>query len=147
MTKNMDFKQLLKDVGIRQKELAELSGVNLRQVQRFASGTSELENATVKTALAFSKVLHMTVEEMVAYKPSRSTVEFTSEADDLTPQERRAIIKSETAMDYSGWRRYPSTCSELLKYIPDEWWDMYDAKHIGEVMRLLKTAYDNGKNE
>lgn len=63
----------------------------------------------------------------------------------LTAAERRAQLKIEQAKECSGLRRYPSTCSAVLDRIPAEWWGKYNAEHIGEVMRLLKAAYDDGR--
>lgn len=63
----------------------------------------------------------------------------------LTAAERRQILKVEQAKECSGLRRYPSTCSAVLDRIPAEWWGKYPAEHIGEVMRLLKAAYDDGR--
>ena len=71
---------------------------------------------------------------------------LTNEADEcLTAAERRAQLKVEQAKECSGLRRYPGTCSAVLDRIPDEWWGKYSAEHIGEVMRLLKAAYDDGR--
>ena len=72
---------------------------------------------------------------------------FTREAyEGLTAEERRTQLKIEQAKEYSGWRRYPTTCDALLDRIPTEWWDKYTAEHIGQIMRLIKEAYDDGKN-
>ena len=72
---------------------------------------------------------------------------FTREAyEGLTAEERRTQLKIEQAKEYSGWRRYPTTCDALLDRIPTEWWEKYTAEHIGQVMQLIKEAYDYGKN-
>ena len=63
----------------------------------------------------------------------------------LTAAERRGLLKVEQAKECSGLRRYPSTCGAVLERIPAEWWGKYSAEHIGEVMRLLKAAYDDGR--
>lgn len=63
----------------------------------------------------------------------------------LTAEERRAQLKVEQAKECSGLRPYHSTCSAVLDRIPAEWWGKYNAEHIGEVMRLLKAAYDDGR--
>ena len=63
----------------------------------------------------------------------------------LTAEERRAQLKVEQAKEYSGLRRYPGTCSAVLDRIPAEWWSKYSAEHIGEVMRMLKAAYDDAR--
>ena len=63
----------------------------------------------------------------------------------LTAAERRAQLKVEQAKEYSGLRYNPGTCSAVLERIPADWWGKYSAEHIGEVMRLLKAAYDDGR--
>lgn len=141
----MTLKDALAEVGMKQTELANLSGVNVRQISRLASGSSKLENITVKNALAIALALSMTVEELVmddAEPPTK--VSFSPEADDLSSDERRFLVKVERAKDYSGWRRYPTTCGKLLDRIPDDWWSKYSARHIGEVIRMLEKAYSDG---
>lgn len=70
---------------------------------------------------------------------------LTREAYDcLTAQERRTILKAEQAKEYSGWRQYPTTMGKLLEHVPDDWWDRFNAQHLGEVMALLKAAFDDG---
>lgn len=64
----------------------------------------------------------------------------------LTAAERRAQLKVEQAKECSGLRCNPGTCSAVLDRIPADWWDKYNAEHIGEVMRMLKAAYDDGRN-
>lgn len=44
-------------VGMTQAQLAEASGVNIRQIQRVESGRSKEENMTVKNLLAIADVL------------------------------------------------------------------------------------------
>ncbi len=72
---------------------------------------------------------------------------FTAEGyKALTAEERRRILKYEQAKEYSGLRCYPDTCAAVFERIPDEWLDIYSAKHIGEVAKLLYDAYGDGKN-
>lgn len=73
---------------------------------------------------------------------------FTKEAygeGGLTAEERRRELKVQQALEYSGWRKYPTIAGKLLERIPEEWWDKYSAKHIGETMALLQDAFSNGK--
>ena len=141
----MTLKDALSEVGMKQIDLAKLSGVNVRQINRLVVGESKLENTTAKNLLAIASALSMTVEELILDdSESPIKVTFTSEADDLPPEEKRSILKVERAKDYSGWRRYPTTCGKLLDRIPDDWWDKYSSRHIGEVMRLLEKAYSEG---
>ena len=55
--------------------------------------------------------------------------------------------KKRRAMQQSGWIRYPDTCAAIFANIPADWYDRYTAKQLGEVAALLKTVYDNGRNE
>lgn len=48
-----------------QKELAEKSGVNIRQIQRYESGTSGCENMTLKNAIAIADVLECDVRDLL----------------------------------------------------------------------------------
>lgn len=141
----MTIKDALAEVGMKQKELAELSGVNIRQINSLATGASRLENTTGKNLLAIASALGMTVEELMLGQDEPSAkITLTGEADDLPPEERAAILKYEKAKDYSGWRQYPTTCGRLVDRIPTEWWDKYSARHIGEVMRLLERSFSDG---
>lgn len=141
----MTIKDALAEVGMKQKELAELSGVNIRQINSLATGASRLENTTGKNLLAIASALGMTVEElMLDHGEPSAKIALTNEADELPFGERVAILKHEKAKDYSGWRRYPTTCSRLVDRIPSDWWDKYSARHIGEVMRILERAYSDG---
>jgi hypothetical protein len=65
--------------------------------------------------------------------------------DGLTAEERRRVLKLEQAKEYSGLRSYPSTCSAVFANIPDEMFDRYTAKQLGEIAALLKAVYDKGR--
>lgn len=72
---------------------------------------------------------------------------FTAEADTLTPDDRRIILKLEQAKEYSGWRHHPDTCNAIFSQIPDEWYNRYTAKQLGEIAALLKVVYDKGRSD
>lgn len=85
-------------------------------------------------------------EEKGTMKILKMSDVLTREAyESLTAEERRQMLKVEQAKECSGWRKFPATCSALAERIPAEWWGKYNAEHIGEVMRLLKAAYDDGR--
>ena len=48
-----------------QKELAEKSGVNIRQIQRYEAATSDTGNMTLKNAIAIAGVLGCNVEDLI----------------------------------------------------------------------------------
>ncbi|RGC54662.1 XRE family transcriptional regulator [Agathobaculum butyriciproducens] len=51
--------------GLTQQELADLSGVNIRQIQKFEKGESQLQNATVETALKLADALGVDVHHLI----------------------------------------------------------------------------------
>lgn len=147
----MTLKEARLAAGLKQTELAEMSGVNVRQIQRVESGESDIQNLTAKNLLPLCKALGVAPEELVGIESTGRVLKakdvFTAEADALTAEERLAILKWEQAKEYSGLRAYPSTCEAVFERIPEEWLDIYSTKHIGEVAKLLKAAYDDGKQE
>ena len=51
--------------GITQKQLADNSGVNIRQIQRIESGGSDMGNVTLKNAVAIADALGVDVKMFV----------------------------------------------------------------------------------
>lgn len=51
--------------GFTQQKLSDLSGVNIRQIQRIESGSSTIENVTLKNALALADALGVDVRELI----------------------------------------------------------------------------------
>lgn len=51
--------------GMTQKELAEKSDVNIRQIQRFESGSSDTGNITLKNAVALARALNCEPEDLL----------------------------------------------------------------------------------
>ena len=52
-------------MGMTQKDLADKSGVNIRQIQRYESGTSGCENMTLKNAIAIADTLGCDVRDLI----------------------------------------------------------------------------------
>lgn len=52
-------------IGVTQAELAEASGVNIRQIQRVESGESTFANLTAKNALAIADVLKVNPRDLI----------------------------------------------------------------------------------
>lgn len=144
----MTIKDLLSASGITQKELARLSGVNVRQIQKIIYGESKLENVTYKTVSAICAVFGVSPDELEQTSSEdilhMSDVLGKDGVQGLDTEDQLYLLKVEQAKEYSGWRRYPDTCHKLIERIPANWWDKYSAHHIGEVMAMLKTAYDDG---
>lgn len=51
--------------GLTQKALAEASGVNIRQIQKYESGEYDCGNMTLKNAVALAKALDCDAEDLL----------------------------------------------------------------------------------
>ena len=61
----MDLKALRKEKGLTQQELADLSGMHIRQLQKYEKGITRLPNMTVKNAVALARVLEIPIESFL----------------------------------------------------------------------------------
>lgn len=61
----MDLKAVRKEKGFTQQQLADLSGIHIRTLQKYEKGLSELSNMTVKNAVALAKVLEIPIESFL----------------------------------------------------------------------------------
>lgn len=139
----MTIKQFRENKGMTQGELAAALGTSQVAVSRWESGAVQPSVATLRKLAA---VFGCRMDDITpAARKLKAKDILTSEAYEcLAAEERRYILKVEQAKEYSGWRAYGTTMSRLLDRIPAEWWDVYSAQHIGEVMAMLKRAYDDG---
>lgn len=141
----MTIKDIRENLSLTQAEFAEKLGTSQVAVSRWEKGTVR---PGVDYLARIAALGGCTMEDITPTVRQLKTREvLTREAyEGLTAQERRDLLKVEQAKEYSGWRQYPTTMSKLIDRIPDDWWEKYSAQHIGEVMALLKIAYDDGKN-
>lgn len=58
-------KRLRKALGITQRELAEKTGINLRQIQKYESGEYDTGNMTLRNAIAFAEALGCNVKDLL----------------------------------------------------------------------------------
>lgn len=61
----MDLKAVRKEKGFTQQQLADLSGIHIRTLQKYEKGLSELSNMTVKNAVALARVLEIPIESFL----------------------------------------------------------------------------------
>ena len=52
-------------MGMTQKELAEKSGVNIRQIQKYESGEYDIGNMTLRNAILLSEALECDVRDLL----------------------------------------------------------------------------------
>lgn len=53
------------DAGLTQQRLADLAGVNIRQIQKFESGERSLNTARVDTLMAITRALGVKIEKLL----------------------------------------------------------------------------------
>lgn len=63
MSKLLNFR---KSANLTQKQLSELSGVNIRQIQRIESGDSEMGNVTLDNAVKIADALKVNVKDLLS---------------------------------------------------------------------------------
>lgn len=52
-------------MGMTQKELAEKSGINIRQIQKYESGEYDTGNMTLKNAISLARALECSAEDLL----------------------------------------------------------------------------------
>lgn len=64
-----------KELQYTQAELAEISGIPLRTIQKYENGENSIENMTLKTAAAVAKALAIKIDYLYKYRNGVSTME------------------------------------------------------------------------
>lgn len=55
--------------GLTQKSLAQVAGINIRQIQKIEAGEIDIGNVTLRNAIALADALHTDVRELLADAP------------------------------------------------------------------------------
>ena len=59
------LKQLRTNAGLTQKGLADVAGVNIRQIQKIEAGEIQIGNITLKNAKALADALHTSIDSLL----------------------------------------------------------------------------------
>lgn len=62
---DMNIKDRRKELGMTQQEISNISGINIRQIQRFELETSKLENITLINAKRLADALGISMEDLL----------------------------------------------------------------------------------
>ena len=62
---DMNIKDRRKELGMTQQELANMSGINIRQIQRFELETSKIENITLINAKRLADALGIQIDDLL----------------------------------------------------------------------------------
>lgn len=58
------IKQLRQQQNLTQKQLSEMTGINIRQIQKIESGEIKIGNVTLANAVKLSTALHISLDEL-----------------------------------------------------------------------------------
>ena len=61
----MKIKEIRKSQGLTQKALAEKSGINIRQIQKYESGEYDIGNMTLKNAVSIADALKCEIRDLL----------------------------------------------------------------------------------
>lgn len=62
---NNHIKMYRKKQGLTQTDLANLAGLNIRQIQKIENGESKTENITLKTMQAIAQALNVKIDDLI----------------------------------------------------------------------------------
>lgn len=63
---NNHVKMYRKKQGLTQTDLANLAGLNIRQIQKIENGESKTENITLKTMQAIAQALNAKIDDLIS---------------------------------------------------------------------------------
>ncbi|MGF7145278.1 transcriptional regulator with XRE-family HTH domain [Anaerotaenia torta] len=130
-----------KRMGLSQSQLAKLSGISVRMIQHYEQGVKDINMASAQTVYKLAEALGCDTSELLTIFSDAESLEALS--DDV----KKAIIKREAAERYSGFKAYPGTCKAIFNFIPDDMFHRLPAKELGEIAKVINTAYQAGKRE
>lgn len=142
-----NLKELRKLCGMTQKELAEKSGINIRQIQKYESGEYALNNMTAKTANAISGALGCSIEDLMSIDVSIFTSEMTSALKDgnLSVSNAVAMSKYNKIACLSKIGNFGDTFRHNYDLIPDKLIKKMSAEELAELIDIFYKCYQNGK--
>ena len=142
------LKELRKLCGMTQKELAEKSGVNIRQIQKYESGEYSLDNMTAKTADAISHALGCSIDDLVNMNTSIFTSEMTEaiKSGEMTLSDALEMDKYKKVIRLSRIGCFGDTFRANYKRIPESLIDKLTAEEIAELVDAFYQCYSDGKN-
>ena len=143
-----NLKELRKLCGMTQKELAERSGINIRQIQKYESGEYALNNMTAKSANAISGALGCTMEELISIDASIFTKEMTKsiKSGEMSVSDAVAMSKYQKVVRLSKIGRFGDTFRANYKRIPEHLVEKLSAEELAELVDAFYQCYSDGKN-
>lgn len=142
------LKELRKLCGMTQRELAEKSGVNIRQIQKYESGEYSLNNMTAKTADSISRALGCSIDELVKMNASIFTREMAEaiKSGEMTLSDALDMDKYQKVIKISKIGCFGDTFRANYRRIPESLIDKLTAEETAELVDAFYQCYSDGKN-
>lgn len=142
------LKELRTLCGMTQKELAEKSGVNIRQIQKYESGEYSLNNMTAKTADAISHALGCSIDDLVNMNTSIFTDEMTEaiKSGEMTLSDALEMDKYQKVIKISKIGCFGDTFRANYRRIPESLIGKLTASETAELVDAFYQCYSDGKN-
>lgn len=135
--------------GMTQKELAEKTGVNIRQIQKYESGEYSVENMTAKTSSAISKALGCSMEELISLNTSIFTTEMVKSIKDgeMTLRDALEMDKYQRVKKMSKIGDLGDTFRVNYSRIPEELLQKLTAEETALLVDAFYKCCSEGKSE
>ena len=142
------LKEIRKLCGMTQRELAEKSGVNIRQIQKYESGECKVGNMASNTASAIAESLGITIEELINLDTSIFTSDMTDaiKSGEMTVTDAVSISKYQKVMQLSKIGRFGDTFRANYSRIPESLIEKLSAEETAELVDAFYQCYSDGKN-
>ena len=143
------LKEIRKLCGMTQRELAEKSGVNIRQIQKYEAGEYQLDNMTAKTASAISASLGCTIEALISLNVSIFTPIMTEaiQAGEITVSDAVAMSKYDHVKHLSKIGSFGDTFRANYARIPETLIDKLTAEEIASLVDAFYDCFSFGKSQ
>lgn len=136
------IRDLRRAADMTQTELAEKIGCTQKDVSRWERGQVK---PSAETLRALSKVFGVSMDSITTPRKLKMKQVLTKSAYTcLDASHRRSIVKYEQVREYSKWGDHGDTFSKLTGRIPAEWWALYSAEHLADIIDLLERSYSDG---
>ena len=142
------LKEIRKLCGMTQRELAEKSGVNIRQIQKYESGECKVGNMTSNTASAIAESLGITIEDLINLDTSIFTSDMTDaiKSGEMTVTDAVSISKYQKVMQLSKIGKFGNTFRVNYARIPESLIEKFSAEETAELVDAFYKCYSDGKN-
>lgn len=143
-----ELKELRKFMGLTQRELAEKTGINIRQIQKIEKGEIDVSNMTAKNAQALSGALGCSVEDMLALDLNVFTSETKQSLKDgeMDLHDLLRMDKYQKIKKLSKIGNFESTFYENYKWIPEALFGKLTPDELAKLVDRFYDCYSSGKN-